>query len=286
MKINKNIHLLKIILSIAVAILLFFFQYHLYLKYKSPKLTISKQATALNYQSEFLRIASMGNERAITGLLWMQTLLEGDLEHYKKRDSNSWMFLRFKSIVDLDPNFYEAYLYGGLYLSVIKDDLIGAKKLFDLGLPRFKHKFWFVFYMAYHYYFELLDEAKGLELYTILNRHPLSYRVAPYISGIIARVKAQNGKLEDAYTIIEHAYMQAPPESPIAKQFAKDLYAIKAELDLNCLNGSINKVNCSKVDFFNKPYLKNQTGYYAQLKWSPYRERARHKRDQRKLPKK
>ena len=64
----------------------------------------------------------------ISSLLWTHTLLFSDYEHYKNDDLDSWMYLRFNTITDLDPRMYEAYNYGGQYLSIVKDDVFGAKK--------------------------------------------------------------------------------------------------------------------------------------------------------------
>ena len=50
------------------------------------------------------------------------------------------------------------------------------------------------------------------------------------------------------------------------KYFAKNLYALKSEIDLKCLNSQGS--NCDKVDFDGNYYLLAPNGiYYASKKW-------------------
>lgn len=79
----------------------------------------------------------MGLTNFLADFIWVKTLLESDIEHYKKDDLNSWMYLRFKSIAHLDPWFYTNYIFGSIYLSVIKDDIKGASEFIQRGLEYF-----------------------------------------------------------------------------------------------------------------------------------------------------
>lgn len=95
-------------------------------KVSPPILFISKQQSSLNVSESIVENFNIGQKRLISSLLWISTILESDQEHYKNKDLNSWMFLRFKTISFLEPKFYEAYNFGGPYLSIIKNDLAGA----------------------------------------------------------------------------------------------------------------------------------------------------------------
>ena len=80
---------------------------------------------------------SMGQKRVLADLIWIATLLESDVEHYKSDDLNSWMYLRFKTLFELDPSFLTGYRFAGKYLSIVKDDLEGAKEIFEQGLANY-----------------------------------------------------------------------------------------------------------------------------------------------------
>lgn len=104
----------------------------------------------------------MGQKRALASLMWINILLESDEKHYKKRDLNSWLYLRLKTLTDLDPYFIEAYRFGSLYLSVIKDDKKGAEALLTQGLQYFPTDSQLNFIMGFHQYFELKQFDKAL----------------------------------------------------------------------------------------------------------------------------
>ncbi len=81
-----------------------------------PKIKVSQQASALNLNNKLINLFNLGQGRLLSSSLWIKTLMDSDLEHYKKDDLNSWMHLRFKTIAEIDPQFYENYIYGGQYL--------------------------------------------------------------------------------------------------------------------------------------------------------------------------
>ena len=113
--------------------ILFFLIYSWNLKKNNPRpiIKVSEQNSQINFNKNALKVLSLGQARLISSIIWVQTLMESDLEHYKNNDLNSWMYLRFDSITQLDPLFYEAYLWGGIYLSIVKDDAYGAKSLYQ-----------------------------------------------------------------------------------------------------------------------------------------------------------
>ena len=53
---------------------------------KKPIITIQKQDSVITLNTTFLKLMAVGHKRMISDLIWIQTLLESDLEHYKKHD--------------------------------------------------------------------------------------------------------------------------------------------------------------------------------------------------------
>ena len=274
-----------------------------------PPIKISKQDSAVNLDSTMLRIFNLGQSRLLAGLLWAQTLIDSDLEHYKKNDLNSWMYLRFKTIVTLDPLFKEAYRYGGQYLSTIKDDILGAEEIYRRGLQYFPNDFYLNYYAAFNYFFELGDFEKAKECYARIFHDPKARKII-FFDTLYARIASNSGDLPTAYNVIRSLYDPAPKDSPLKKYYGDMLYSIKAEIDLNCLNGvgsdlllksvegdetshqkmiepnqktkqaKLKKISkksiahCARYDFEGKPYRLNADGTYAAAKeWTPYRVR-------------
>ena len=244
-----------------------------------PPLVITKQATSINLNENLYRLINFGNNRFFSGILWIITLLESDLEQYKKRDLNSWLFLRFNSVISLDPYFYEAYLTGGKYLSIVKDDTIGASYILERGIRIFKNDFYLKLNAAFNYYFENGNLKKALKLYDEIKFHPLAKQYFPILPSLVAKFRREKGDdLKDIYQLLILAHSRE--SNPIIKKkFESSLYSLKAEIDLDCLNTS--KLNCSRSDYDASPYFKNSNGIYkAQRKWKIFKlsERARKKR--------
>jgi len=84
MSLNKK----KITLFVNIAIMLMLFSAANIIKNisKKPHLSISKQNSALHLNIQFLKIISMGNKRMISSLFWLETLMNSDINHYKKKD--------------------------------------------------------------------------------------------------------------------------------------------------------------------------------------------------------
>jgi hypothetical protein len=103
-------------------------------KLQPPAIVIDRQQAALNLNQNFIQYISFGLKTFMADLIWVKTLLDSDIDHYKQQDLNSWMYLRFKTISHLDPWFRFNYIYGAMYLSIIKDDKIGTVELLKTAL--------------------------------------------------------------------------------------------------------------------------------------------------------
>ena len=197
--------------------------------------------------------------------------MESDYNHYKKKDLNSWMYLRFRTIAHIDPEFYENYLFGGQYLSVIKDDLLGAREIYKLGLMKFEDDFWLNFHGAFHYYFEMNDIDNALFHYDKIKDHPIAQNKMHFLPSLIARIKAKKNNLVDAFLLLQKKYDNTPKESPFKKIFYQNLYSIRAEMDLNCLN-KLKRRDCRSKDFEGNDYVLGKEGVYKAIKkWNPFR---------------
>lgn len=236
-----------------------------------PPLVIPKQESAVNLNEQAMATLSMGNKRMLASLLWVQTLLESDIDHYKKNDLNSWMYLRFKSIITIDPKFYEAYLYGGQYLSVIKDDILGANDILEAGAQVFPEDFWMNYFLGFHAYFEMGDNERAFKYYNRILNNPLTQKRIPFLPSLMARLKVEKGEYKDAYLLMK-GYFEKIPQGPLKEKFKQNLYALKAKIDLDCLNASLGNLICEKQDWDGFPYLKNEKGkYFAQKNWQIFK---------------
>lgn len=237
---------------------------------EKPILELSKQETALNINNDVLIFMSAGNKRLLTDLLWVQTLLESDTDHYQNRDLNSWMFLRFNSISILDPMFYENYLYGGQFLAIVKDDLEGASIIYDKGLIYYPDDFSLNYNAGFLYYFEMGKFSEGLKYLLKIQDHG---RAPIFLKSIINKLKLELGaNLEEVFELVKINFLNAKDET-LKKKLHGDLFRIRTELDLKCLNE--NGKNCQKKDLFGNDYIYLNGKFSSGIQFTPYKIKSR-----------
>lgn len=225
---------------------------------KMPKVEVSKQDSAVNFSQDFLTYFSIGQKRLIADLLWVQTLIESDLDHYSKNDLNSWMFLRFNNIAKLDRNFYENYYFGGLYLSVVKDDIDGGITLLNKGSKLFSNDFKINFQLGYLYAFEKRDFKNAQIIYSRIKN---SQEKPFYFDSLYGKILNNSLGPEEALSYSILSLNRAPKNSPIYEKLTKNIYQLKALIDLKCLNSNFN--NCDKFDYFGNKYILKRKKFYS-----------------------
>ena len=226
-----------------------------------PPLKLNQEDISYTLNQDFLYVFSMGNQRLFSSYLWILTLLQGDTEHYKKKDGNSWMYLRFSTIAKLDPRFYENYKVGGIYLAIIKDDVSGSVDILKKGVRHYPEDFWINYYLGFNYLHELKDRQTSLYYFDKIRDHPIRKKQFPLLTSTLAKLHAHQGDLKTAFNVLYQAYLNLSSDF-LKKHFEKSLYSLKAKIDLNCLNKGMEK-DCQKTDFFQRPYIKNADGIWS-----------------------
>lgn len=234
--------------------------------FKKKPLHLDKQETALNINKNLLVFLSAGNKTLITDLLWVQTLIESDIGHYKGRDLNSWMYLRFMTIAHLDPLFYENYLFGGQYLSIVKDDLIGAIDLLKKGVHNYPSDYQLKYFLGFTYFYELGDFENGAKWLESIMDHP---KAPSFIRVIVSKLKFEMNQDFDLALLFLKDLIESTKDNFLKEKLKKDLYAVKAERDLSCLNNKKN--NCERFDSLGVPYFKKGEIFYSRTQFTPYR---------------
>ncbi len=228
---------------------------------------------ALKLDKELVNVLAVGQQRLLSSFFWIESMLNADHEHHNDEKDMSALYYKYKTIVDLDPYFYELYYNGGIYLSIIKDDEEGATRIYERGLSIYPEDYYLLMNTGFHYYFELGDsENSQIYFQKVLDLHS---KTAPtYITVLLAKMKAQNeGGLEAARLIIYETWKNSPEDSPQRKKLFHRLYAIQAEMDLECLNNSGAK--CNPKDIEGNPYILKDGSYVAQKPWKKFRLKKR-----------
>lgn len=243
--------------------------------FSQPKVELTKEQTAFNFSTQSLKLIQFGHSRLTSSLLWMATLLESDIEHYKG-SNNSWMYYRFRTIAELEPRFYLNYLVGGKYLSIIKDDVIGANELYALGLKQYPRDYWLSYHAGFNATFEMDDPDLGLEYYlNILGTEKLR-RESPNIVSLINRLRVtrEGIDLETAFKSVFEVY-NTLDAGGMRSNMEDILYSIRAQIDLNCLNFEHDISKCRKNDFFGNPYIKTNGSWISRRPWREFKFKKR-----------
>lgn len=263
---DQSKHIFKTYSLLAAGILCFLIAGIINQRTPRPVPKLSKQETALNINKDLLVFLSAGNKRLLTDLLWVQTLIESDLEHYAAHDLNSWMFVRFFTISTLDPLFYQNYLWGGQYLSIVKDDLKGAVTLMEKGVKYFPDDYRLNFNLGFTHYYELGDYEKGVKYLDKIKTHP---KAPPFISSLVMKMKIEMNFDYNVILALIYDLMTTTKDLPLREKLSSDYHSLKAERDITCLNSG--GTNCEMKDAFGVPYIKVFGKYHSQTPFVPYR---------------
>jgi tetratricopeptide (TPR) repeat protein len=241
-------------------------------KVTKPNINIPLEEKSYTFNKDVLNLFTLGNRRLASSLIWTKTLIDSDIVHVKN-ESKSWMFYKFDTIASLDPYFYENYLFGGIYLSIIKDDIYGAAEIFEKGLKHYPRDYQLLYNSGFNYYFEMGNKKKAMEKYNLLLDHPWS-KTFTILPRLIARLAREEADDQVAFNFLYSSYTSMV-DGVLKDRTADTLYALKAQIDLSCLNKGMQ--NCQKNDFRNNPYILKNGKYVAQEKWRAIKTKKRRK---------
>lgn len=186
--------------------------------------------------------------------------MESDTDHYKKKDLNSWLYLRFSTIAALDPKFYENYYYGGQYLMIVKDDLVGAQELLTRGLVHYPSDVQLNWHLGFLYGIELKQPQKALPFFDTIKYDP---KRPKFFDSLYTKFAANISGNEEAYAFALEVWRKLPEGDNVKQRLEKQIYTLKALIDLECLNQG--KSGCSTQDFFGNNYKKEEGHWSAPL---------------------
>lgn len=232
-----------------------------------PPLDVSLQEKAINFDDSFLKFFSLGNKRLFSSVLWIQTLLQSDEAHYKGKNYGNWMYLRFLTISSLDPLFYENYLWGGMYLSIVKDDVLAAARIFELGLDKYPEDYKLNYHAGFNYYAEMGEYEKALPLLKKIVNHPKAPPILPFI---VNKLEFEtSGDYEATLAFLSLTLASVQGDDVLRNKLERDIYALKADRDLECLNKG--SADCSHIDAAGNAYIFKDGKWMAQILYKPFK---------------
>ena len=141
----------------------------------------------------------------------------------------SWVFQMLDLVTDLAPKFGMPYYYGATVLSVIVNDPLGAKVIFDKGVRELPHAWDIAYRAAYHYLVELKDSEGAAKLLAQAGENG-----APaWVFSLAGRLYSEEGKLFLAKSVLQSALesqqKKANPDEPAIYKIRQRLEQIEKE---------------------------------------------------------
>lgn len=174
-----------------IVLILYFLSTFFLVVVPRQKVVASNQQRVINFNPVLFSSFSLGYKRMLSSFYWIMAMIQSDIDRPRDKGNHTWMYYRFLLISHLDPYFYHNYSDGGLYLSVVKDDVTGAKKLIEKGLNIYKKDLWLNYFGAFNDFFELNDPQSALDKYRRIADHPRA-KSFPFLKAIIEKIKSDH----------------------------------------------------------------------------------------------
>ncbi|MFQ5657402.1 MAG: tetratricopeptide repeat protein [Candidatus Methylomirabilales bacterium] len=143
--------------------------------------------------AEYLKPALLGFDELAADFFWLQTIQYFG-EHYQTDRRYSKLYPLVDLVTSLDPQFIDAFSWGGLLLTLDKQ-YPEAIAIYEKGIAHNPDRWELPYDLGRVYYLELHDYPKALHWWELANRLP---NRAHYLPRMVARLYAQTGYRETA----------------------------------------------------------------------------------------
>lgn len=143
------------------------------------------------FQAQSLKRFSFGFENALADWMWIR--LAYSAEHTPISSNQlSWEYAQAETITTLDPKFQWAYHFGSIYLSVFRQDKLGAKYLLQKWVKQEPTNWRAHYFLGFHLYSELNEYEGAAQEILLAARLP---GAPSYLPALGIRLLSQTGAL-------------------------------------------------------------------------------------------
>jgi pentatricopeptide repeat protein len=175
-------------------------------------------------RAEIVRPALLGFAGLAADLTWIRTV-----QYFGSRIERQERFPQLFQLVDmvtsLDPQFLEAYQYGGLFLSIARQ-FSNAIAIYRKGIAANPEAWQLPHDLGRLYFLELRDYAQALHWWTIADRLPGRPH---YIPRFLIRLQAKVGHVETALELWQQMHRQSENEA-IREIARREILQLQKEL--------------------------------------------------------
>jgi tetratricopeptide (TPR) repeat protein len=188
--------------------------------------------------SQYLKVASLGQRNFWADLIFIWSIQYFD--RYAESVRDTYLFHTFDVITDLDPRFYEAYIFGNLFLSLDgRFDLI--YKLSDKGLGLNPQNWLLAWDAGTYAFFQHKDYTQALKYFRIAaERNPSEAR----LKDLLANAYKYRGDYEDSLRFwrelkADHEKDQTEQGRFFVFTADRNIFDLTTKIDLRTLKGAV-----------------------------------------------
>lgn len=156
-----------------------------------PADKINLQVTEASFYGHSLKHYSLGFNNLIADLLWIDLMQRAAYEKVSS-DKVSWEYAQLDALTTLDPHFLKAYSFGAVFLSVFRQDRLGAKLILEKWVEQQPNYWHNQYILGYHLFYEMNDYAAA---YPHILKAASLPGAPPWLSSLGVRILSETGAL-------------------------------------------------------------------------------------------
>lgn len=200
--------------------------------YKSDLAAIDDLGTIPS--SDILKAVSLNQKALIADILWLKAIQYiGEKKQSEK--GWAWFYHNINVITDLDPNFYLAYQFSGLILTVFANRTDQSIAILKKGVKHNPDNWFMYFLLGYNYFNELKDYNKAA---FYIKQASLIKGSPEFLKFFATRLYSSAGNPENGIIFTESLLIKTTDEE-MKTNLLKRLKILYIERDLNFLNSKV-----------------------------------------------
>lgn len=157
----------------------------------NPAGKINLQITEASFYGSSLKRYSFGFNNLVADLLWIDLLQRAAYEKVSN-GKVSWEYAQLDAVTTLDPRFLRAYSFGAVFLSVFRQDRLGAKLILEKWVGQQPNNWSNEYILGYHLFYEMDDYVAA---YPHILKAASLPGAPPWLTSLGVRVLSQTGAL-------------------------------------------------------------------------------------------
>ncbi|RMF93497.1 MAG: hypothetical protein D6734_09910, partial [Candidatus Schekmanbacteria bacterium] len=184
--------------------------------------------------SKIVKVMSLNQKALIADILWLK-IIQYVGERKQTEKGWDWLYNNTNLLTDLDPNFYLAYQFSGLILTVFANRIDQSITILKKG-AKYNPDNWFIYFLLGYNYFNEIRDYKKAAFY--IRQASLVKGSPAFLKLFATRLYSSAGNPEDGIIFTESLLRKTENEE-MKKRLNERLKLLYIERDLKLLNEKV-----------------------------------------------